>query len=132
MTDQKPKGGLRFSTEVLETIAGIAANEVDGILAMSGGIVEGFTERLGRKNLTKGVTVEMGETEVAVDLKVVVQYGRNVPEIYKQVVENVERAITNMTGLTVTEVNMYVEGVGFPDENAPREKDAEKDVTRVR
>ena len=60
MTDQKPKGGLRFSTEVLETIAGIAANEVDGILAMSGGIVEGFTERLGRKNLTKGVTVEMG------------------------------------------------------------------------
>lgn len=132
MADKNQKGGLRFSTEVLETIAGIAASEVDGILAMSGGIVEGFTERLGRKNLTKGVTVEMGDTEVAVDLKVVVEYGRNVPEIYEQVVKNVERAITNMTGLKVAEVNMYVEGVGFPDENALREKEDNKDATRVR
>ncbi|GAA5344821.1 putative alkaline shock family protein YloU [Planifilum fimeticola] len=132
MADKNQKGGLRFSTEVLETIAGIAASEVDGILAMSGGIVEGFTERLGRKNLTKGVTVELGETEVAVDLKVVVEYGRNVPEIYEQVVKNVERAITNMTGLKVVEVNMYVEGVGFPDESAPREKEGDKDAARVR
>ncbi|MBO2533278.1 MAG: Asp23/Gls24 family envelope stress response protein [Thermoactinomycetaceae bacterium] len=132
MADKNQRGGLRFSTEVLETIAGIAASEVDGILSMSGGIVEGFAERLGRKNLTKGVTVELGETEVAVDLKVVVEYGRNVPEIYDQVVKNVERAITNMTGLKVVEVNMYVEGVGFPDENTLKEKDGDKEAPRIR
>lgn len=125
MTENHTKGmGLRFSSEVIETIAGIAASEIDGIIGMSGGIVEGFAEKLGRKNLTKGVSVEVGEEEVAVDLKVIVEYGRNVPEIYQQVVEAVKNAIQHMTGLTVVEVNMYVEGVAIPT-NEPKESDEE-------
>lgn len=124
MADKKNKGaGLKFSADVIETIAGIAASEIDGIIAMSGGVVEGFAERLGRKNLSKGVSVEVGEREVAVDLKVIVEYGRNVPELYHQVVLAVERAIENMTGLTVVEVNMYVEGVVLKEEKeTPVEK----------
>lgn len=108
--------GLKFSSEVIATIAGISASEIEGIVAMSSGVVEGFAERLGRKNLTKGVSVEVGEQEVAVDLKVIVEYGQNVPEIYKQVVIAVENAIYNMTGLSVVEVNMYVEGVSLRGE----------------
>lgn len=106
--------GLKFSSEVIETIAGIAASEIDGIIGMSGGVVEGFAEKLGRKNLAKGVSVEVGEEEVAVDLQVIVEYGRNVPEIYQRVIEAVETAIHHMTGLKVVEVNMYVEGVALP------------------
>lgn len=118
MAEAKPSPGvgLKFSSEVIETIAGISASEIDGIIGMSGGVVDGFTERLGRKNLTKGVSVEVGEHEVAVDLKVIVEYGRNVPEIYQEVVQAVKKAIQNMTGLTVVEVNMYVEGVAIQDE----------------
>lgn len=120
-TGRSQGAGLKFSSEVIETIAGISASEIDGIIGMSGGVVDGFTERLGRKNLTKGVTVEVGEQEVAVDLKVIVEYGRNIPEIYKEVVRSVENAIQNMTGLTVVEVNMYVEGVAIKDEPDPTE-----------
>nr|WP_207903311.1 Asp23/Gls24 family envelope stress response protein [Hazenella coriacea] len=113
--------GLKFSADVIETIAGIAASEIEGIVAMSGGMVEGFAERLGRKNLSKGVSVELGEMEVAVDLKVIVEYGRNVPHLYKQVVESVEQAIENMTGLSVVEVNMFVEGVTLQEEKEEKQ-----------
>lgn len=121
--------GLKFSSEVIETIAGISASEIDGIVGMSGGVVEGFTERLGKKNLAKGVTVEVGEQEVAVDLKVIVEYGRNVPEVYQQVVTSVENAIYNMTGLKVVEVNMYVEGVSIKEE---KETNVENEITEQR
>jgi uncharacterized alkaline shock family protein YloU len=115
---------------VIETIAGISASEIDGIVAMSGGMVDGFAERLGRKNLSKGVAVEVGEQEVAVDLKVIVEYGRDVPEIYKQVVTSVESAIYNMTGLHVVEVNMYVEGVSIKEEVAPTATEEESRKVR--
>lgn len=127
MAEAKRKSvGLKFSSEVIETIAGISASEIDGIVGMSGGVVEGFTERLGRKNLAKGVTVEVGEKEVAVDLKVIVEFGRNVPEIYQQVVTSVENGIYNMTGLNVVEVNMYVEGVSIKEEPEPVEEENEE------
>ncbi|SHF32103.1 Uncharacterized conserved protein YloU, alkaline shock protein (Asp23) family [Seinonella peptonophila] len=131
MAEKKQRGvGLKFSSEVIETIAGISASEINGIVAMSGGVVEGFAERLGRKNLSKGVAVEVGEQEVAVDLKVIVEYGRNVPEIYKDVVLAVENAIYNMTGLNVVEVNMYVEGVALRDEK--KEKEYEEEARNIR
>lgn len=117
MADKWKKGvGLKFSAEVIETIAGIAASEIDGIVSMSGGVVEDFAERLGRKNLSKGVSVEVGEKEVAIDLKVIVEYGTNVPELYQKAALAVEKAIENMTGLQVAEVNMYVEGVVVREE----------------
>lgn len=122
MTQDQPRGGLKFSTHVLETIAGIATMEVDGITAMSGGVVEGISERLGRKNLTKGVEVEAGDQEVAIDLRVIVEYGRNVPQVYENVIRNVSDAIQHMTGLRVVEVVMYVEGVSFPEETPAPER----------
>ncbi|MDR6227387.1 Asp23/Gls24 family envelope stress response protein [Desmospora profundinema] len=132
MADNHRRGGLKFSTHVLETIAGIATLEVDGISAMSGGVVEGISERLGRKNLTKGVEVEAGEREVAVDLRVIVEYGRNVPRVYENVVQNVSDAIQQMTGLRVVEVVMYVEGVSFPEESRQTRQEAEQSEPRVR
>ena len=111
-------GAIRIADEVVSIIAGLAATEVDGIAGMSGGIAGGIAEMLGRKNFAKGVKVEVGEKEAAVDLYIIVKYGVRIPDIALVVQENVKQAIETMTGLSVVEVNVHVQGVGFPEENA--------------
>ena len=81
-----------------------------------GGIAGGIAEMLGRKNFSKGVKVEVGEKEAAVDLYIIVKYGIRIPEVALATQENVKRAIETMTGLSVVEVNVHVQGVGFPEE----------------
>ena len=76
-------------------------------------------EMLGKKNLSKGVKVEVGEREAAVDLYIIVEYGVRIPDVALRVQENVKRGIESMTGLDVVEVNIHVQGVGF----APEDKD---------
>ena len=105
-------GTIRVADEVVSIIAGLATTEVDGIAGMSGGIAE----ILGRKNFSKGVKVEVGEKEAAVDLYIIVKYGIRIPEVALAAQENVKRAIETMTGLSVVEVNVHVQGVGFPEE----------------
>ena len=109
-------GSIRIADEVVSIIAGLSATEVDGIAGMSGGLVGGIAELLGKKNVAKGVKVEVGEREAAVDLFVIVKYGVRIPDVALAVQENVKQAIETMTGLSVVEVNIHVQGVGFPDE----------------
>ncbi len=109
-------GSIRIADEVVSIIAGLAATEVEGIAGMSGGIAGGIAEMLGRKNFAKGVKVEVGEKEAAVDLYIIVKYGVRIPDVALSAQENVKQAIENMTGLSVVEVNIHVQGVGFPDE----------------
>jgi len=110
-------GNIKIADEVVGIIAGLAATEVEGVAGMSGGIVGGIAEKLGRKNLSKGVKVEVGEKEAAVDLFIVVEYGVRIPEVAWNVQENVKKAIENMTGLNVVEVNIHVQGVNFKNES---------------
>ncbi|MBQ8698818.1 MAG: Asp23/Gls24 family envelope stress response protein, partial [Schwartzia sp.] len=98
-------GAVRIADEVVSIIAGLAATEVKGIEGMSGGIAGGISEILGKKNFAKGVKVEVGETEAAVDLYIIVKYGVRIPEVALAVQENVKQAIETMTGLSVVEVN---------------------------
>lgn len=114
--DKYESGSIRIANEVVRIIAGIAASEVKGIVGMSGGVVDGFAELLKKKSLAKGVKVEVGEKQAAVDLFVVVEYGSKIPEIAYQVQENVKRAIESMTGLEVVEVNVHIQGVEFKNE----------------
>ena len=114
-------GSLRIADEVVATIAGLATTEVDGVAGMSGGIAGGIAEMLGRKNFSKGVKVEVGEKEAAVDLYIIVQYGARIPDVAITAQENVKKAIESMTGLSVVEVNVHVQGVGFPDEDENEE-----------
>ena len=109
-------GSIRIADEVVSIIAGLSATEVDGIAGMSGGIAGGIAEMLGRRNFAKGVKVEVGEKEAAVDLYIIVKYGVRIPDVALAVQENVKQAIETMTGLSVVEVNVHVQGVGFPDE----------------
>ena len=115
-------GSIRIADEVVSIIAGLAATEVEGIAGMSGGIAGGIAEMLGRKNFAKGVKVEVGEKEAAVDLYIIVKYGVRIPDVALAAQENVKQAIENMTGLSVVEVNIHVQGVGFPDEEDKTEE----------
>ncbi|MHB8918737.1 MAG: Asp23/Gls24 family envelope stress response protein [Desulfocucumaceae bacterium] len=109
-------GSIKVSDEVVKIIAGLAATEVPGVVGMSSGVVGGIAEMLGRKNMSKGVKVEVGEKEAAVDMFVVMEYGTRIPDVAAKIQENVKKAIENMTGLLVVEVNVNVQGVAFAHE----------------
>jgi uncharacterized alkaline shock family protein YloU len=115
-TEKYDTGSIRIANEVVSIIAGLAATEVKGVAGMSGGMVDGFAELLKKKNLTKGVKVEVGEKQAAVDLFIIIDYGAKIPDTAYLVQENVKRAIESMTGLDVVEVNVHIQGVEFKPE----------------
>ncbi len=104
-------GAIRIADEVVSTIAGLAAVEVEGVAAMSGSLTAGLTEILGRKNLSKGVKVEVKETEAAIEVFIQVEYGFAIPDVARSVQNSVKTAVESMTGLSVTSVNVHVVGV---------------------
>ena len=110
-------GTIKISDEVVAIIAGIAAMEVPGVTSMSGGIAGGIAEALGRKNLSKGVKVEVGEREAAIDLYIIVEYGYRIPEVAWTIQEKVKNAVEDMTGLRVVEVNIHIQGVNIEREH---------------
>jgi uncharacterized alkaline shock family protein YloU len=117
-------GSIRIADEVVEVIAGLAASEVEGVTGMSGGLVGDLAHMLGRnKNLSKGVKVEVGEHEVAVDLFIVVEFGISIPKVALSVQEAVKEAIESMTGLKVVEANVHVQGVNFKPLPETKEED---------
>ncbi len=109
-------GVIKITDEVVAIIAGIAATDVPGVTGMSGGIAGGIAEALGRKNLSKGVKVEVGEKEAAIDLFIIVEYGYRIPEVAWTIQEKVKQAVEEMTGLNVIEVNIHIQGVNIERE----------------
>lgn len=122
LTKNDNLGKVQVADEVVAVIAGMAATEVKGIAGMSGGIAGGIAEMLGKKNLSKGVKVEVGETEAAIDLYIIVKYGARIPEIAINCQEGVKTAIESMTGLQVVEVNVHIQGVAFPETEQKEEE----------
>jgi len=113
-------GSITFAEDVVATIAGLAATEVEGVASMgaaAGGIAEVFSRKSG-KGLTRGVGVKLAEGSVAVNLTIVVDYGSPVPEVAGNIQENVKKAIETMSGLTVTNVDVYVQAVSFEREKS--------------
>lgn len=108
-------GKIQIAPEVVEIIAGLATIEIDGVAGMSGGFAGGISELLGRKNLSKGVRVEVGEKQAAVDVSIIVEYGHPIPELAKAIQHNVKDAIETMTGLNVVEVSVHIHDVYLKD-----------------
>lgn len=104
-------GAVQIADDVVAMITSLAATEVEGVSAMAGNITNELMSKVGVKNLTKGVKVEVIGKTVVVDLAVMVEYGYNIPAISQKVQQKVKTAIENMTGLEVTDVNIRIAGV---------------------
>lgn len=116
-----PAGKVVFAEDVVATIGSLAASEVDGFYAMSGTAMEGISERFGKKSYTKGVRVEVGAEECAIDISVIIKYGYRIREVANKIQIEVKNAIETMTGLKVVEVNVYVNAVHFETEKKAEE-----------
>ncbi|MGM0688849.1 MAG: Asp23/Gls24 family envelope stress response protein [Bacillota bacterium] len=125
-------GVVRIADEVVSIIAGLAATEIEGVSSMSGGIGGGIAEVLGRRNLSKGVKVEVGTEEAKIDIFIIVEYGIRIPDVAWDIQESVKKAVEEMTGLKVAHVNVHVQGVHFPKgEDEEPEAEAETETGEV-
>lgn len=124
-------GNVNISDEVVSIIASLAASEVKGVAGMANSLSGGFAELLGKKNLSKGVKVNLDAESVALDLSVIVEYGTKIPDVAWNVQEKVKNEVEAMTGLTVTAVNISVDGVNVPkaEKEIPIAAEAEAEET---
>jgi uncharacterized alkaline shock family protein YloU len=116
--NQERDDKIKISEEVIATIAGIAASEVENLASMSGGLVDGIAGMLGRKNLGKGIKVEVKEDLVAIELSIIMRYGCKIHEVSKNIQSKVREAVEGMTGMQVTAVNINVLGVSVGKDTA--------------
>lgn len=114
--EKEMMGEVRIADEVVAIIAGLAATEVDGVDSMAGNITNELVGKLGMKNLSKGVKVDVTEEHVSVDLSLDIKYGYNIPDVSERVQDRVKSAIENMTGLTVLDVNIRIAGVNINEQ----------------
>ena len=104
--------GIQISNDVVAVIAGVAVSEVPGVAGMAGGFAGGITEVFsGKKNLAKGIKVEVTETQAKIDVNIIVEYGSRIPDVAFEIQNRVKKAVESMTGLKVEEVNVHVQGV---------------------
>lgn len=115
--EDSDKGKVKIADEVVAIIAGLAATEVEGVASMAGNITNELVSKLGMKNLSKGVKVDVLENVVSVDLSLNLDYGYSIVETCNIVQERVMTAIENMTGLEVSGVNIRVAGVNMEKSN---------------
>lgn len=116
LREEGENGQVQIADEVVAIIAGLAATEVKGVSSMVGNITNELVSRLGMKNLSKGVKVDILEGIVSVDVALNIDFGYNIPDTCKKVQEKVKTAIESMTGLEVSEVNVHVASVDMGED----------------
>lgn len=118
---------IKIADDVVAVIAGVAVAEVPGVSEMAGGFAGGITEVLsGKKNLAKGIKVEVGDKDTKIDVNIIVEYGIRIPDVAYEIQNRVKKAVETMTGLNVVEVNVHVQGV-----NTDLKEDEEQTKTEV-
>ena len=112
---------IKIANDVVASIAGVAVSEVPGVYGMAGGITEIF----GKKGLTKGIKVEVGDKETKIDVNIIAEYGVRIPDVAFEIQNRVKKAVEGMTGLKVVEVNVHVQGVNTEANTETSEKETE-------
>lgn len=119
-----PDSSVVISEEVVSVIAGVAVSEVKGVVDTAGGFAGGISEVLsGKKKLSKGIKVEVGEKETKIDVNIIVEYGTRIPDIAFEIQNKVKSAVKEMTGLDVVAVNVHVQGVKTSLEQQSKEEE---------
>ena len=117
---------IKIADDVVAVIAGVAVSEVPGVAEMAGGFAGGITEVLsGKKNLAKGIKVEVGEKDTKIDVNVIVEYVVRIPDVAFEIQNRVKKAVETMTGLIVVEVNVHVQGVNTDSKEVEETKTEE-------
>lgn len=117
---------IKIADDVVAVIAGVAVSEVPGVAGMAGGFAGGISEVFsGKKNLAKGIKVEVGQKETKVDVNIIVEYGTRIPDVAFEIQNRVKKAVESMTGLKVVAVNVHVQGVSTIEQKADSETKAE-------
>ena len=129
------ENNIEISDDVVAVIAGMAASEVSGVAEMAGGFAGGISEVLsGKKNLAKGIKVEiLDNKEARIDVNIIVEYGARIPDVAFEIQKRVKKSVENMTGLSVLEVNVHVQGVStvqLEDKKQDEAKAEEKEDTK--
>jgi uncharacterized alkaline shock family protein YloU len=122
---ESERGSTTLADIVVTKVAGIAAREVPGVYELGGGVartVGDVRQRVGMgDSRSQGVSVEVGQREAAVDLTLVIEYGESIPQVSEAVRNNVIKRVEGITGLSVTEVNIAVNDLYFPGDEASTE-----------
>ena len=109
--------GIQISSDVVAVIAGVAVSEVQGVAGMAGGFAGGISEVFsGKKNLAKGIKADINDGKAKLDVNIIVEYGSRIPDVAFEIQNRVKKAVENMTGLVVEEVNVHVQGVNTDTE----------------
>ena len=120
---------IKIADDVVSVIAGKAVSEISGVAGMAGGFAGGISEVFsGKKNLSKGIKVDVGEKEVKIDVNIIVEYGARIPDIAFEIQNRVKKTVETMTGLTVTSVNVHVQGVNIPEEKEEPKNEEEEET----
>ena len=121
------ENGIKIADDVIATIAGKAASEVAGVHSMSGGFAGGISEVFGKKSYTKGIKVDNSDKGLKIDVNIIVEYGARIPDVAYEIQNRVKKAIENMTGLKIEEVNVHIQGVNTdsPKNEENKQKDEE-------
>lgn len=126
------KGDVTYDDKVIQKIVGIALEKVDGLLTADGGFFSNVAEKLvNTDNVTAGIDTEVGKKEVAVDMKIVVEYGKDIEDIYKQIKEIIAKEVGAMTHLKVVEVNVDVVDIKTKEEYEANSETVQDKVTKA-
>ena len=127
VTVEEGNDTIKIANDAVATYAGVAVSEVQGVYGMSGGFA-GLTEALsGKKNLTKGIKVDVNDKNVKIDVSIIVEYGARIPDVAFEIQSRVKKSVENMTGLKVLEVNVHVQGVHTVTEKETSDEKAEQE-----
>lgn len=120
--------GIQIADDVIAVIAGMAVAEIPGVAEMAGGFAGGISEVLsGKKNMAKGIKVEVQDKNVKIDVNIIVEYGTRIPDVAFEIQKRVKKSVESMTGLNPTEVNVHVQGVLTSQDKKEEDKEKEKE-----